>query len=479
MTEVISEPTKQSTDTYSAFLQDLRKQDLTILDDNQIRERIKITRDPNSTENAKSKAKNDIIESSLRLIPYLIKELPSNGVPPEELIGQGFEILNTSIDNWNSEQISRKTEDPVKFSSYLIACLKTGLRSQRTITKVDDFMPTPEHVEGIANLMRKARELFLQEEHREPSQDEWYKRSVRLAGEDYSISMLKKVTLETFKATERAKLSGRARFGRGVTSGKVDTDSLSPAVGNVEETLIDKTENTELTAIDNVTREIMEELIRANLQTLTSRERTVLELRFGIGLNEDGEPKEPLILEDVARMFGFTRERIRQIEAKAIRKLRHPSRSKDLKKFFLHEPDEADNTVVERKKQEADYKKFLRRFSNVFLRNHNLPMLVDVLARIQNGDKNTGQIDLEFLRQPPFSRPEEQLELLGKHEKDFGTSPRIFVKDILEFINNNIVSLRNGNVYRDNPDATSYWSNQSPIDIEEVVEKSKELRKIT
>ena len=74
MTEVISEPVRPVTDNYGAFLQALREQDLKVLGDDQIRERIGITRDPNSTDEAKSAARNDVIESSLRLIPFVIKK---------------------------------------------------------------------------------------------------------------------------------------------------------------------------------------------------------------------------------------------------------------------------------------------------------------------------------------------------------------------------------------------------------------------
>jgi RNA polymerase primary sigma factor len=79
---------------------------------------------------------------------------------------------------------------------------------------------------------------------------------------------------------------------------------------------------------DNASYEMLKEQLEDVLETLTDREENVLRLRFGL---EDGKNRT---LEEVGRVFGVTRERIRQIEAKALRKLRHPSRSNKLKDFF-------------------------------------------------------------------------------------------------------------------------------------------------
>ena len=350
------------------------------------------------------------------------------------------------------------------------------MRGQRTVARVNDFIPTPVHIEGIANIMRKARELFLQEEHREPSQNEWYERSVRLAGEKYSVSTLKLVTPETFKATQRARFGGRARQGRNVSRGNFDKDTLSPRMGFIEDTLVDEDEDTAGRAIKNITREAIEEHLPKALGLLTSRERTVLEMRYGIGLNEDGKPIEPQSQEQVARIFNLTQTRIGQIEAKALRKLRHPSRSKDLKKIFLHEPDDADKRVGETKKRESTYRDILKTLSNILLKKFNREALVSRLTLIRNGN-SSGQIDPELLG--TFFIPEEWLELLKVQEKNFSLSPRIFTKDILTSVNYNIGLMKKGYEYKDNLNATWYWQKQPLIRMEEVIDKSKELRKIT
>ena len=81
---------------------------------------------------------------------------------------------------------------------------------------------------------------------------------------------------------------------------------------------------------DVATRQMLKEQMDDVLDSLTSRERRVLQLRFGL---EDGRQRT---LEEVGREFGVTRERIRQIEAKALRKLRHPTRSRKLRDYFDH-----------------------------------------------------------------------------------------------------------------------------------------------
>jgi len=105
---------------------------------------------------------------------------------------------------------------------------------------------------------------------------------------------------------------------------------LATPVGDDEDSLLGDfiQDTTQPSPYDAASRELLKEHLEEVLQTLSDREKRVLILRFGL---EDGRPRT---LEEVGVEFGVTRERIRQIEAKALRKLRHPSRSKKLKDYL-------------------------------------------------------------------------------------------------------------------------------------------------
>ena len=106
--------------------------------------------------------------------------------------------------------------------------------------------------------------------------------------------------------------------------------SLSTPVGDDREATLEQfvADQNQPTLYDKVSRELLKDALSKVLETLSPRERKVLIMRFGL---EDGKPKT---LEEVGREFKVTRERIRQIEAKAIRKLKHPTRARKLKDFL-------------------------------------------------------------------------------------------------------------------------------------------------
>jgi RNA polymerase primary sigma factor len=109
-----------------------------------------------------------------------------------------------------------------------------------------------------------------------------------------------------------------------------DTTSLETPVGKEEDTRLKEfiEDETTLSPFESASRELLKGHINDVLTTLNAREKKVLELRFGLS---DGRTRT---LEEVGKEFGVTRERIRQIEAKALRKLRHPSRSKRLRDYL-------------------------------------------------------------------------------------------------------------------------------------------------
>lgn len=132
-------------------------------------------------------------------------------------------------------------------------------------------------------------------------------------------------------AEEVAKVMGiDVEKARGIVKISQDTTSLETPVGKEEDTRLKEfiEDETTLSPFESASRELLKDHIEEVLETLNDRERKVLELRFGL---EDGKTRT---LEEVGKEFGVTRERIRQIEAKALRKLRHPTRSKRLKDYL-------------------------------------------------------------------------------------------------------------------------------------------------
>lgn len=475
MAEVLSEHSAVNLDPYGAFLKDLNEKNITILDDVQTRQKIAVTRDPNATDEARSAARNDIIESAIRLIPFVLKEMPKSGVRPEEMIGQGFEVLNSCIDNWDPEFVSPKTEDVVKFSSYVTKSLLNNFKSSVTVAGVNDYIPVPQRVVDLSNLMRRARDLFMQEEHREPSTDEWYKRTVRLAGERRSMSSLEAITPGNFQRARLAKFGSRVRFGKKVTRGNVDSNTLDLAEGEIENVISDENEDPEENAIDTVMREEIERMMQEALQVLKPIERTVLEMWFGLGLNEEGKPKEPLTLDEIRKILGYkVRESPRQIKNNALRKLRNPYVSRSLSQLYEYIPDHEDIRAEEKKAQRKRYQELLVRYSSKLLYVCDRKKIIQDLARIRIGDIYTGFIDPAVL-ESVFKSSHDELEMIKKYEKDLDTSPMVLVKDLVDEVNKGIVSLKDRGLIGNNFEK-AYWMKQPLFTMDEVLEECRRLR---
>lgn len=440
-----------------------------ILPDDQIRLRIQQVQNQALPEEQRQQARNEVVDSMLRIIPFVIKKLPGTGIRPEELVGEAFETINSCIDKFDSNHISPRTEDKTKFSSYVFAALESNLRNPRTVVQAGR-PAIPVYVEDISGLMKHARELFMQEEHREPSEDEWYKRTVRLAGEKWSVSTLRQVTPETFDVANRARFAGRARIDSTVGKGNIETDSLKPLEGAVADTLIDESEDT----FEAVAKTLLEEDIYKLLGSLKQRERTVLELRFGIGLNEEGKPKKPLTLEEVAKLIGVTRERIRQIEGKALRVLRHPSRSEKIRDYADLERYEPDKAPYEFRY--FNYDSTLSLVSDRMMTRINRAGVVDYLKKLRAGLKSTGMIDPELLAEF-FDK--NDINVLKYREKQLRVSSRTLAGNLLDAINTKIVDVHDQKiVFVDKDknvmeDCTYYWMRAPIIEMNEIIKNTK------